>query len=167
MDFVRDNPGEPVPEETFTHSHLSWSSIVPYLLHPSTMIHGIFPVQSTCLYPCFLVYLLAWHPPLHTPYISSPNHCLLFATHVHTITICFIVVPRLCHLILVCLSTLCLEFCPVVSCHTSIWPFSFLPREVPPHFRFLQARYHFHATYYIARNCCTISLSLSMIHPYW
>jgi len=30
MDFVRDNPGEPIPEETFTHSHLSWSSIVPY-----------------------------------------------------------------------------------------------------------------------------------------
>jgi len=25
MDSVRDNLGEPVPEETFTHSHLSWS----------------------------------------------------------------------------------------------------------------------------------------------
>jgi len=23
LDFVRDKPGEPVPEETFTHSHLS------------------------------------------------------------------------------------------------------------------------------------------------
>jgi len=34
-DFVRNNPGEPVPEETFTHAHLSWSSIVPYLLLPS------------------------------------------------------------------------------------------------------------------------------------
>jgi len=22
-----------------------------------------------------LVYLLVWHPPFHTPYISSPNHC--------------------------------------------------------------------------------------------
>jgi len=29
VESVRDNPGEPVPEETFTHSHLSWSSIVP------------------------------------------------------------------------------------------------------------------------------------------
>ena len=29
VDFVRDNPGEPVPEETFTHSHPSWSSIIP------------------------------------------------------------------------------------------------------------------------------------------
>jgi len=29
VEFVRDNPGEPVPEETFTHSHSSWSSIIP------------------------------------------------------------------------------------------------------------------------------------------
>jgi len=49
LDFVWDNPGELVPEETFTHSHVSWSSIAPYLLHPSTTIHGILPVQSTCL----------------------------------------------------------------------------------------------------------------------
>ena len=47
IDFVRDNLGKPVPEKTFTHSHLSWSSIVPYLLHPSTTIHGIPLVQST------------------------------------------------------------------------------------------------------------------------
>jgi len=49
LDFVWDNPGEPVPEETFTHSHLSWSSVIPYLLPPSTAIHGIIPVQFTCL----------------------------------------------------------------------------------------------------------------------
>jgi len=29
VEFVRDNPGEPVPEETFTPSHSSWSSIIP------------------------------------------------------------------------------------------------------------------------------------------
>jgi len=29
VDFVRDNPGEPVPEETFTYSHSSRSSIIP------------------------------------------------------------------------------------------------------------------------------------------
>ena len=110
--FVWDNSDEPVPEETFTHSHLSWSSIVPYLLHPSTTIHGILPVQS--MHPTdfshnlskfCLVCLLAWHPPLHTPYISSPDHCLLFGTHAHTIATCFAVVPRLCHLILVSLLT--------------------------------------------------------------
>jgi len=49
LDSVRDNPGEPVPEETFTHSHLSWSSVIPYLLPPYIVIHGILPVQFTCL----------------------------------------------------------------------------------------------------------------------
>ena len=34
-------------------------------------------------------------------------------------------------------------------------------------FPFLWARSHFHATYYFAHNRCTISLSLSMIYPYW
>jgi len=47
-----------------------------------------------------LVHLLVWHPPLHTPYISSPNHCLLFTAHAHTIATCF----AICHLILVSLS---------------------------------------------------------------
>jgi len=28
VNFVRDNPVEPVPEETFTHSHSLWSSII-------------------------------------------------------------------------------------------------------------------------------------------
>jgi len=34
--FVRDYLGEPLPEETFTHSHLSWSSTILYQLPPST-----------------------------------------------------------------------------------------------------------------------------------
>jgi len=41
MDFLRDNPSEPVAEETFTHSQLSWSSIIPYLLHPSNTIPNV------------------------------------------------------------------------------------------------------------------------------
>jgi len=49
MDFVWDNLAESVPEETFTQSHLSWSSIIPYLLPPSITIHGILPVQFLCL----------------------------------------------------------------------------------------------------------------------
>jgi len=44
MDFVWDNLGEPAPEETFTHSHSSWSSIIPYLLSPSTTILLTFSV---------------------------------------------------------------------------------------------------------------------------
>jgi len=67
------------------------------------MFYSLFP-QSLSKFS--LVYLLAWYPPLHTPYISSPNHCLLFAAHDHTIATCFAVVLRLCHLILVFLSTL-------------------------------------------------------------
>jgi len=49
LDLVWDNLGKPVPKETFTNLHLSWSSIISYLLPPSCMIHGIFPVQFTCL----------------------------------------------------------------------------------------------------------------------
>jgi len=47
------------------------------------MICGILHVQFTCLTVFFhnlstfsLVYVLAWHPQLHTRYISSPSHCL-------------------------------------------------------------------------------------------
>jgi len=49
LDFIWDYPGEPVLEEPFTHSHLSWSSIISYLLPPSFTIHGILLVQFTCL----------------------------------------------------------------------------------------------------------------------
>ena len=49
LNFFWDNPGEPVPEETFSYSHLLWSSIIPYLLPPSVTIHGILPVQFMCL----------------------------------------------------------------------------------------------------------------------
>jgi len=116
---VSDYPGEPVPEETFTHSHLIWSSIILYQLPPSTVIYSILPVQFTCLIVFFaeplckssLVYLLVWIPPIHTPYISWSNHCPLFATHAHIIATYFALVPRLSHLILVSLSTLYLEIC--------------------------------------------------------
>jgi len=42
-----------------------------------------------------LVYLLIWSPPPHIPYISSPNQCILFATHAHTIATFFAVVSIL------------------------------------------------------------------------
>ena len=69
-------PGEPVPEETFTHSHLSWSSSILYQLPPSTTIHGILPVLfvpdnlfAQPLSKSSLVYLLV----CHTPHISSSS----------------------------------------------------------------------------------------------
>jgi len=114
--FVRDDPGEPVPEETFIHSHLSWSSIIFPLSsnkydpqHPPCSIYMLDSLFPQSLSKSSLVYLLVWQTPLHTPYISSPNYFLLFAAHAHTIAACFAVVARLCHLILVYLSTLYLE----------------------------------------------------------
>ena len=47
--LVRDNPGRPVPEETLTHSHPSWSLDILYQLPPFTTIHSILCVQFTCL----------------------------------------------------------------------------------------------------------------------
>jgi len=89
MDFVQDNPGKPVPKETFTHSHISWSLIIPYLLHPSTTIHGILPVQSTCLTVFFhdlcltFLWSSSWpgtlhfilHTFLHPVIVSFHNTC--------------------------------------------------------------------------------------------
>jgi len=91
-----------------THTHRGHQSFLICFIH--LLIHGILPVQSTCLTVFFpqslskfsLVYLLAWYPPFRTPYISSSNYyLLLFTTHAHTIATCFAVVWRLCLVILV------------------------------------------------------------------
>jgi len=81
---------------------LSASSIFYDAWHPLFSIYvtdSLFP-QSLSKFSLVYRYLLAWHPPLHTPYISLPNHCLLFTAHAHTITTSFAVVLRLSHLIL-------------------------------------------------------------------
>ena len=84
-EFCMGQPGESVPEETFTRSHLSQSSIVPYLLHPSNMIHGIRLVQSTHLTvfihnlsPSFL-WSASWSGTLH----------FTLCTFLHPITVFF------------------------------------------------------------------------------
>jgi len=104
------------------------------------MIHSILLVQFTCFTDFFAqplsesssVCLLVWHPPLHTPYISSSNHSLLFTAHAHTIATCFAVVPRLCHLILVSLSLNPLLGTPFCSLMPPIYltSFSFLMGQV-------------------------------------
>ena len=63
--------------------------------HPPYSIHVLYSLFPQSLSKFTLVYLLAWYPLLHTPYISSPSHCLLFATDTHTIAACFAVVPSL------------------------------------------------------------------------
>ena len=42
-------PGRPVPEETFTRSHPSWSTYFLYHLSPFAVVHGILFIQLTCL----------------------------------------------------------------------------------------------------------------------
>ena len=51
--LVREYPRRPVPEETFTDSHPSWSSGILYQLSPSTTIYSILLVQFTCLTALF------------------------------------------------------------------------------------------------------------------
>ena len=83
---VRDNPGEPVPQKTFTHSHLLWSSVIRYLLPPSITIHGILSVQFMCLTvffhnlsPSFLS-STSWSGTLH----------FILHTFLHTIIVFFL-----------------------------------------------------------------------------
>jgi len=104
MAIVCDYPGEPVPEETFTHSHLCSSSIILYQLPPSTTIHSILPVQFMCL-TVFLHNL----SPSHF-WSPSWSEILYFILHFfHPIVVFFsqhmsipskhiAIVPRLCDL---------------------------------------------------------------------
>jgi len=91
LDFVRDNPGESVPEETFAHSHLLWSPVIP----SSTSSIYYDPRRPPCsiyvpdsLSPqslkFSLVYLFAWHPPLILPTFLHP--IIVYIAHAHTIT---------------------------------------------------------------------------------
>jgi len=101
--FTAICPGLPGWAGTRRNIHPPTSILIinhPLSASSSTTIHSILPVQFMCLtvfgWPLSkssLVYLLVWNSPPHTPYISSPNHCLLYAT-------CFAVVPKLCHLFL-------------------------------------------------------------------
>jgi len=80
---------------------LSASSICYKIWHPPWSIYMPDSHFAQFLSKFSLVYLLAWHPPHHAPYISSHNQCLLFAAHDRTIATCSAVVLRLCHLVLV------------------------------------------------------------------
>jgi len=58
--------------------------------------------QSFCTTSLHVLFRLplGLEPSTSYPYISSPNQCLLFATHAHTIATCSTVVSVLCHLFL-------------------------------------------------------------------
>jgi len=84
--FCLGQLGELVPEKNIhpltpivVISHpLSASCIYYDPWHPPCSIYmpgSLFPQSLSKL---SLIFLLAWHPPLYTPYISSPNHCFIF-----------------------------------------------------------------------------------------
>ena len=71
--FGWDYLGELVPEQTFTHSNLLWSSIILYLLPASTTSHNILLVQFTCLALFFttsLQVLMQKNPCANKPQIN-------------------------------------------------------------------------------------------------
>jgi len=81
-----------------THTYRGHQSSLIWFLHlQQFMASSLFSVHTwqsfSTISKFSLVYRFAWHPQLHTPYISSPNRCLLFTTHAHTIATCFAVVP--------------------------------------------------------------------------
>ena len=82
--FVWDYPGEPVPEETFTHPP-SWSLSNLYQLLPSTTTHSILPVQIACL--AIFLHNLSPHPFWFTSW-SGALH-LIFHTFLHPTSVFF------------------------------------------------------------------------------
>ena len=73
MQLTRPTDTAPVPDETFTHSHLSCSSAILYQHSPSITIHSILTAQFTTSNQVLIGLPLGLEPPLYTAYISSPN----------------------------------------------------------------------------------------------
>ena len=80
---------------------------------PRSIASSMFKLYSFCTTSVHVLFglPLCLEPPPHIPYISSPNQCLLFAAHAHTIVTCFALVSILYNLFLVFLPTPYLEFC--------------------------------------------------------
>jgi len=84
LPFVWNYPGELVWEETFTHSHLSWSSTILYQLSPSIIIYSILPVQFTCLTVFLhnlcpsLLWFTCWSGTLHFILHTSLHPIIVF-----------------------------------------------------------------------------------------
>ena len=90
--FVRDYPGEPVPEETLTHPPSNLCQLLPSTDPPCSnyVLDSLFaqPLSMSSL-----VYLLVWSPPPHffTKSMSSfcntcPYHCSLFCCSINIIS---------------------------------------------------------------------------------
>jgi len=171
-------PREPVPEETFTLSHLSWSSIILYLLQPSTTIYCILPVQFMCL--TILLHKLSPSSLWSTSWFGTLHFIL--HTFLHPFIVFLLqhmpIAPYQCNLF--CCSTKIMSSNPSLS-QLITWNSIFYLNATHPsdhpsdhshlcllkcHLILLQTRSHFHATYYFVHNCHSVSLSSSMTYPY-
>ena len=109
------DPGQPGWAGTRRNIHpLTPIRIIVLFLSPFSICNGPWhPLYSTYvldsphvqpLSRSSLVFPLVLDPQLHAPYISSPSHRHLFATHDRTSAACSAAIPMLCHLPLVSLS---------------------------------------------------------------
>jgi len=90
--FVQEYPGEPVPEETFTHRHPDHHPIfisffhLPRSIASGTFFHSILPVQIACL----AIFLHNLSPLLHNctkiPFEKACSWCM-------TLTIVTAIIP--------------------------------------------------------------------------
>jgi len=165
MAFSQGYLGEPVPEETFTHSFIL-IIIQPLSLLSSTKIHTILPVQFTCL-TIFFAQPVSTSPLWSTSWSGALR--LILHTFLYLISVFFLqhmpiplqpvfaVVPRSYHLFLVSLNTLLgtLSFTLTSHIYLSIL---ISVHSSAPHFLSWQARSHFHVAYYFTHSCCTASL---------
>ena len=145
---------QPVQEETFSHSHT-------FPAHQPSFINFLHLSRSIA---SSLLHLRAWQSFYinSVQVLSGLSGLELSASYsVHFFTQSLSSFRNTCpyHRNLFCCNTEIMSTIPSLSTpylklyllpkhHTSIWPFSFLPNEVPPHFLSLQARSHFHVTYY-------------------
>jgi len=104
VEFVRDNPGDPVPEETFTHSHSSWSSIIPICFHhlQRSMASSVFNPRALQSFSTISLQVFFGLPLGLVPSTSYSIHFFTqslssFRSTCHTIiATCSVVVLRLC-----------------------------------------------------------------------
>jgi len=91
VDFVWDNPGEPVPEK---HSPTTLIVVIshPCLLSPSTTIHCILPIQSTC----FTVFFHNLSPSFLWSTCSPGTLHFILHTFLHTAATAWVVSNELC-----------------------------------------------------------------------
>jgi len=97
------------PTHTY-HSHQSSLSAFSIFCDPWHMASSLFNLCALTVFFHNLSTSFVWSTSWRgtPPYISPPNHCILFlfAVHAHIFTTCFAVVPKVCHLILVSLNPL-------------------------------------------------------------